>query len=356
MKRGPKVFDRVCSFVWFRFRDCLGGKEAESEISRSGVAKVARPMPPSLHVPGLAETTIDLETKSALYANRYRSGFLVTFVLGFVAVFLAASPLLLDEETSHHFGWGFTLAEAVCILLILATYLAGRENPHHSAVELSEEPGSRWNQAWRRRWMENRLKAEQFRYAELLLGFPGEPIDLKLNSASRLDERLTREFTRWYVGARERAARETASDMTSYRSFVLSVIDSQIDYHELNARRCDRIHHRLHTIATACFWTTLAVCVSHFFFHAGILSALAVSLPAAAAALHGILGAGEFATLSKQSEEMVEALEEARSEIEGAAGTDIDTLRENVQQLYRLFVSEASGWHVALRSKDIQIG
>ncbi|RQZ20451.1 hypothetical protein DIE14_29170 [Burkholderia sp. Bp9017] len=345
-------FDRICSFAWALFRRIFGGKTPHHPTS-DGAAQ------PLVDLPSLHEQAAYYEAESIRMGTRYRFGFLMNFTLGVVAVTLAAIPFALDEVVAHHFGRVFTVAEGGCILTILVIHVLGRENERGAlAGKLLGVFGLRANQAWRRNWVENRVHAEQFRYAQLLLGFPGEPLEVDASAGTFLDRSLTRHYSTWYAQTRGAVVcRPVDSDYVGrYRNFVVGVIEQQIGYHETNAHRCENIHHRLHRVANVCFWITLGICVVHFFFHYPWLSVLAVSLPAAAAACHGILGAGEFATFAQQSEDMVRALTDAKKRLDAPGTPALAELHEQIRQLYRLVISEASGWHVALRSKDLQIG
>lgn len=345
-------FDRVCSFAWTLFRRVFGGKPPSHHASGGQTE-------PLVDLPGLKAQADFYEAESIRLGTRYRFGFLMNFTLGVVAVTLAAIPFALDEAFTHHVGWVFTAAEGLCILSILVIHVLGRENEHGKlGGTVLGLFGLRANQAWRRNWVESRVHAEQFRYAQLLLGFPGEPLEVDSSAGTFLDGSLTHHYSRWYANTRGAVVCRPADSayVRRYREFVIGVIEQQIAYHETNAQRCENIHHRLHRVANLCFWLTLGICVVHFFFHAPLLSVFAVSLPAAAAACHGILGAGEFATFAQQSEDMVRALTDARHRLAAPEASALEALHDQIRQLYRLVISEASGWHVALRSKDFQIG
>jgi hypothetical protein len=346
----PGMFDTVCTAVWSGFRLLFGGSSAPA-------APAARPET-LVKLDDLEPLRAKYNGASEFYGARYRFGFVANFSLGFLAVAFAALPLALDESFVHHDGWMLTLIEGICIVSILSIHMMGREGKHGPLSRLFETLGISTNNAWRRRWVENRIHAEQFRYADLLVAFPGGPILLNENAAAFLDERLNHAYADWHAStcAKLSAAGHGSDYVERYRRVALHRVEEQIDYHRANAHRCETIHHRLHRLANACFWATLAVCIAHFFTHSGLLSMLAVSLPAAAAACHGIIGAGEFATFAQQSEEMVVALEATRAKLLALGLSDIDGLNQVIRSFYRLVVSEASGWHVALRSKDLQVG
>jgi hypothetical protein len=319
------------------------------------------------------------EAISERYAARYRSGFLINFAFGVVAVATATVPLVLPEEIAHRYGWLFTVLEAVCILCILFVYMLGREhatahgNSHarrgRRAHARANRPVRAWlvkrglalNQAWRRKWVTNRVLTEQLRYAGLLLAVPGGPVDIQRLSGEFLDKRFTDPFIDWYQEIAGTVPRTPVSsdEVTHYCACSLEVIDQQRAYHYINAARCQRIHHRLHQISFRCFLATIAICFTHFFLHSQWLSFFAIILPTLAAACHGIVSAGEFATLHQQSDEMcleLTALREQIARIGANAQPNDVQLHDAIRALYRLVTGEAAGWHVALRTKDIHAG
>ncbi|SDC81279.1 hypothetical protein [Paraburkholderia lycopersici] len=380
-----RLVDQICKNVWITFRRCFGGEPAiPDRVAASGARY--------LHVlPAVAlPESIDRRIKHALarreviserYAMRYRSGFLINFGLGVVAVAAAAAalPLVLPEEFAHAYGWACTVLEAVCILCILFVYMLGREHAgaHRTsdagrgarAHACTKRPFRAWlarhglalDQAWRRKWVTNRVLTEQLRYAGLLLALPGGPVDVQPLSGAFLDKRFTDPFIDWYRGIAGAVpkTRVSAEGVTHYCAYSLAIIDQQRIYHAINAARCERIHHRLHRIAFRCFLATIAICLAHFFWHSPWLSFFAVMLPTVAAACHGIVSAGEFATLHQQSEEMCEELTVLRDQIAGIGANGepgAEQLHNAIQAFYRLVTGEAAGWHVALRTKDIHAG
>lgn len=378
-----RLVDQICQNVWMTFRRCIGGEPvvphglAPSGMPHSGILR-ALALPESIERK-INRALMRREAISERYATRYRSGFLINFGLGVVAVAAAALPLVLPEEISHLYGWVCTVIEAACILCILFVYLVGREQSHAHGVSrarlhgrvhgAANRPLRAWlarrglalNQAWRRKWVANRVLTEQLRYAGLLLALPGGPIDIQPLSGDFLHKRFTSPFIRWYEEIAERVPRTQASvhGVTQYCAYGIEVIDQQRAYHYINAARCERIHHRLHQIAFRCFLATIAICLAHFFWHSQWLSFFAVMFPTLAAACHGIASAGEFATLHQQSNEMCEELAVLREQLARicADGESDDAYLHNViQAFYRLVSGEAAGWHVALRTKEIHAG
>jgi hypothetical protein len=328
------------------------------------------PYPPALALPlalpSMAKLRREYEHESQRYAARFRSAFLVNFLLGLLAVAIALVPLsgLLDEHALHALGSVLTLAEMACILSILLLHLAGREQQHGGVLApLARILPFSINQSWRKRWVEYRLYAEQLRYGELFIGFPGEVIAPGHDASHLLDMGINNAFRAWYQenGVACQAQRLDQDYVGRYAAYLSNLIEEQRVYHCNTAARCHAIHHRLHAWASGAFWLTLAGCALHLWWHAPVLSVLTALLPAFAATCHGILSAGEYAKLADVSRQMAVAL--AALERKVAAGMAQEslndraaTLRTVLLQLYELTISEARGWHLAMRDKDIQVG
>lgn len=352
------IFDRSCGRLANAFRNKL----SHGCVLAVGPGPVAAP----IVLPTLDVLRTGHEQESQRYAARFRSAFLVNFMLGLAAVAIALIPLsgLIGEHSLHTLGPVFTLLEMACILSILALHLAGREQPHHDRFAfMTRRLPFTMNQSWRKRWVEQRLYAEQLRYGELFIGFPGQVIAPGHDSSHLLDMGLDSAFQRWFLihGTACQAQPLTVPYMTRYRAYLCYLIDDQIVYHANAAQRCHRIHHRLHAWATAAFGLTLMSCVAHLVWHAPVLSVLAALLPAFAATCHGILSAGEYAKLADVSRQMQAALAHLRARID-AIGSDVSlptsakVLQQVLAELYELTISEARGWHLAMRDKDIQVG
>lgn len=340
--------DRIFAWIFLTFRNRMGGPAH------------AGPNVTPLYVPSLIAPDTDYETESTRYSNRYRAAFLINFSLGFVAVVLALIPLsgLIPEHELHTYAWMLTLAELVCISIILLIHWYGRDSELDASFTsrfLKRIGLRRINQGWRGQWATMRLAAEQVRYADLMLGFPGRKLSANnlLGDAGQESLKIAKHLAE--LSAKCPDAPQDAIYNTRYRRYFAELIASQRAYHQGNAHRYHRIHHRLHRIADACFYLTLLACLSHFVWHHPILSVLAAGLPALAAACHGILASGEFAKLAEQSEEMSKSLKTLEQQVDPHAEDAGDGLRQQVTTFYDLVIREALGWHVTLRDKDVQV-
>lgn len=366
-------FDAACSWLAGAFRKQF----SRGSVTTNGPTR----LDPPVALPSLVLQQEYYEHESMRYGSRYRSAFLVNFLLGLTAVGIALVPLagLLDDHALHTWGAALTVAEMACILAILMLHLVGREQPHaaHGHHGHQDHAGHHGggagrvlrlfgiapNQAWRKNWVENRLYTEQLRYGELFVGFPGAVIVPGHDASHLLDMGLDSALRRWFEqeGAACRAQPLDAAYMTRYRAYLAYMIENQRVYHANNGARCHQIHHRLHSLGNLAFWLTLAGCLLHLVWHAPLLSVLAAFLPATAAVCHGIISAGEYAKLADVSDQMQAALAKLqRTQATADAAPTLErqaaALHDVLQQLYDLTISEARGWHLAMRDKDIHVG
>jgi hypothetical protein len=126
--------------------------------------------------------------------------------------------------------------------------------------------------------------------------------------------------------------------LTDLRAHLDGFLNGQINYHEDNAYKCEKTHHRLHSITHWVFFLALLVVVLHvgefsieWLWHeqhnaltdfAHLLASQHWSLlvtaffPALAAALHGIMSTLELKRMANGSEKMSVQLEQIRYSLE----------------------------------------
>lgn len=357
MTTSRNLADRLFEKAFLTFRNTLGGPVG--------------PVPPVVdlpHAPRLV-TPVDYEAVATQFSNRYRGAFILNFSLGFLAVLLALIPLsgVLSEHTLHAIALYLTLAEVACIVVIMLIHWYGRDPGAYNGTAGSRvlrRLGLRHiNQGWRQQWGHARMAAEHMRYIGLILGFPGTQLHEEgILERAGAPHRETAATLR-ALGEQCPTAPADATYIDAYRGHFLSVIREQRAYHDNNAHRYHRIHHRLHQTASRCFYLTLLTCGLHLFLHHPLLSALAALLPALAATCHGLLAAGEFNKLAEQWHTMAHALAKLEHEVANpeantvaaAAGAPLAVLEEQVRAFFGLVVQDAIGWHVTLRDKDVQV-
>ena len=223
------------------------------------------------------------------FAQAYRSGHVLNFLLAAVAVLLALAGLLAPALKVS-----LALAE-------LATILAFVVNTRIGIAR-----------GWHRRWLDYRQLAERLRPMRSLklLGAAGPDI------APGGVEAGPRSWVDWYAAGIWRAAGGVsgvmASDGVARRRFVIAQeVEPQIRYHRENARQLTHLDHRLHAIGMLLFAVSILSCVVFIFAyvadHAWVAARasdfvfLSAGLPALGGAIFGIRTQGDFSATAARS-------------------------------------------------------
>lgn len=288
---------------------------------------------PFAYTDGLAE----------FYANKYRSSFVTTYLMGAYAIFFAYLG-------SHGHSSAFTLLELGLIITIIAITFWGRR------------------QQWHKRWMDYRSLAEDLRQMQVLsllgrtllsaIGLPeyrepGHPINRWFN---------------WYFRALSRQTgliqvRLDGAYLDSYRQVLSISLKSQVDYHRNNAQNHHKLASRLKRTTQLLFILTLLCCASHLFIHlpqntwqAFILSFGTIVFPAFAGAFGAILHSGEFERIANRSEELTVRLESLSWQNQHMGGEENS---KNLGLLAHSFAetsrSELVAWRFTVMDKDLNL-
>lgn len=247
------------------------------------------------------------------YSNRYRSSFVVTYLLAAMAVGMALLPLALgwDVLAPHLHELPFIVSELVMIGSILLIVWRGRKR------------------GWHERWLDYRLAAEfirQIRFVTPLGGsraLPPQPWHATTYGHAGST------WMAWYAQAvhREIGLPSASLDrpyLVTWLEDVLTMIDGQSAYHAETAARSARIEHRLHRLGVTLLSITLLAGALHFWApisHAmsppmvGSLIFVCGFLPALGAALAGIGNQAEFRRVAKRSTAMHEHFEQLAAQM-----------------------------------------
>ncbi len=252
---------------------------------------------------------------AVLYGNRYRSAFVLGFLMAAAAVGLALFPLTAHLE--RH-GWPeITLvgSEFLAILLVLILVIVGQ----------------RWR--WHERWIDYRLTAELVRHLRLVAPLCGErPLPHVPAQLVTFGEPAA-SWMAWYVRAVERSVEMPCAVVDKayldlYLAQLKDVVAEQIAYHERNEQRCAKVERRVEICGVIMLGVIVAACGLHFvlgaqheYFNAERLPVDALTflcgfLPALGAALAGIMHQGEFRSLTRRSRSMKARLSKQLKEIE----------------------------------------
>jgi hypothetical protein len=259
------------------------------------------------------------DKRGDLFADAYRSGYVLTYLLSAIAVLVALLPMAAGLEGE---------AQTICVLIefaillgILVLFVIGR------------------TRRWHERWMEQRLLAELIRQLRVLIPlgggrpFPRTPTHLGVYG------NLSQTWMYWHMRAIARAtgipkARVTHEYVLNCLNYIDKILGGpgggQFKFHKDTETRSDHIAHRLHKASTWLFGLTLLGIGLHLLMELLGSAALPMGmkfeipehvqkqidhwlvlasafLPALAAALAAISNQGEFARVAKRSAAMADS-------------------------------------------------
>ncbi len=296
------------------------------------------------------------------YADRYRSGFILTYLLAAIAVGLALFPLVAGWlSAEHHTGLAICMIlEAIVILTILGLVFFTRKSRWHS------------------RWLDYRMTAESVRQLKLFLALGGGKPFPRMAAHLMHYGNPSSSWMTWYVQSIERIAGlpNERVDNSHLRECLLQydeLLNEQIVYHRQSAAIYSKIEKRLHRTGELTLWLTLGACLTHLLpvvipgihlppVFGNILTFLCGFLPALGASMAGINHQGEFRRIAKSSQAMCDQFlrlaDEARNLREsissGLAGEGESTFIK-VTNLSRtianLMINEVSDWKVVYQDR-----
>jgi hypothetical protein len=281
------------------------------------------------------------------FSHRYRSAYVLCYLLSAIAVFIALASLQAHDDPSGKAP--YVAAELLVIGIIIGTVWRGRH--------------ARWHE----RWIDYRALAENLRHGRFL-AFAGE----FGNAQERSDQAP---WMVWYLRATMReVGLPTAVIDGTYQWRVLNTtmvheIDEQYEYHKSNSRSARRLDHMLHWVGIACFGVTCLVLVLFLIsydvewalssipetdwyamhFLDGIKSVMilfSAGLPALGAALAGIRVLGDFEGSKERSVKMMQTLVMLKGNYAAAKDRNIglDRAAELLLDAARLMSEDVSAW------------
>jgi hypothetical protein len=295
------------------------------------------------------------------YADRYRSGFILTFLLAALAVGLALFPLVAGWiGGEHHPGLTICMAlEALTIICILGLVFFTR------------------NRRWHGRWLDYRMTAESVRQLKLFLPLGGgKPFSGKAAGPAETGSRQAT-WMSWYVQSIERIAglpseRLDARHLRDCLGQYAELLDEQLKYHKRSTGIYSKIEKRLHHAGELTLWLTLGACLTHLIpvvlpvkfpeVFGNLLTFLCGFLPALGASMAGINHQGEFKRSAKTSSTMCRQLSHLADETSQLLGElsigqslETESLFIRVTSLSRnianLMINEVSDWKVVYQDR-----
>jgi len=278
------------------------------------------------------------------FAQVFRSGHVLNFVLAAVAVLLALSGLIWPAAKF----WFIVGELAVIGLLVLNTHV-GRA------------------QQWHRRWLDYRYLAECLRPMRSLKRFG-------LARAAERQKGMTAQTLRWPDWYAESMWRQmgcpSGSVDKTYRERLNGLVAAQelrpqIDYHRATAHRMHLLEHRLHRFGNALFITTIAACVvflgGYFIAHAWtvarapLFTAITAALPALGGAIYGIRVHGDFGGAANRSLKAAAELQQLSEAYHSDPAPGFALSASLAESAARLMLSDLAEWQLTYRQRGLDI-
>jgi hypothetical protein len=288
---------------------------------------------------------------ASYYAGRYRNAYLWAYLLSWFAVFGAAAGLVAGSLLLWVPNSTVVTAVVEVGLLLIIVYLiaSARHGKFHE------------------RWLA---------YRSLTEGFRSLTYTLPLGRASTLDARRGAGGEHWGDWLHRAVVREvgqppavmSTAHLAEARTLLLEdVLREQIDYHARNAATLGQVGRRLHRWTEILFFVALALSLHHLYealealrsephlylqlLKAG-LGVLGISLPGAAAAVHGFLSQAEFEPSANRSRRTRRELERLRERGLGAPLSSV-ALGEVAAEAAQAMHGELGAWFAAYHTKGL---
>jgi fumarate reductase subunit D len=283
------------------------------------------------------------------YADRYRSGYLLTILSTMTVLVCGACALGLGVWPAHDEVWSRLMGfvELGMLLVIIALILL--------AIHY----------AWHRKSIEYRLLAELYR-KEGTLAALGWALSIEKVQQLADSEQLT--WIGWLFAATQRGGplpEGSVAPTESRRATLLYLIDEQLAYHQRREKKAINASRRLEGLGTMTFAFVLLFVllklVSEFRGHPSFtigFGVIATVLAGVSAAFVAIRGYAELPLLAEQSHHMIRELHNARTRV-----ARLDANRPLVSQdlgtqaaaVATLMLQDLDGWGRLFRGKLMEV-
>ena len=288
-----------------------------------------------------------------LYADRYRSGFILCYLLAAAAVGLALLPLGLGRVRLERLSCALELG---CIVLVLVLFLLAR------------------SRQWHERWLDYRLAAELIRHLRIVAPICGKPPLPPVPAHQAMHGLPEATWMNWHLRAVTRAMGLASAELD--RKYLLdhlcqlrTYLKGQVGFHHNGERRGESIESRLHLGVGIVLGLTMLACVLHLV-HATVpghlLTFFCGFLPAIGGALAAINNQGEFRRIAKRSHAMhvsiarliarIDSLETKMKTPEANAIAFLPAVRELSENAADLLVCEVLDWRVLFLDRPPEVG
>ena len=278
-------------------------------------------------------------------AQVFRSAYVTNFALAAFAVTVSLAGLALPHQAKPLLA----LIELLAIGSILLVTRTGRRGE------------------WHRRWLDQRHLAERLRC--LRLNYRLGDLGLRRGRATEGN---------WVTQVMHAAGRMAGlpsvridqAYLSSIKTDLTDLLDSQIAYLPVDARRMHSLEHRLHKLGTALFGVTALICFVMVVVEIGgvmvggeraeLPSALlataatiaSAALPACGAAIYGIRMQGDFAGVAERASLLASNLRSLRVLVEKDPA-EFDILWRHVEHATDLLTNDLSSWLHAYRARPL---
>lgn len=295
---------------------------------------------------------------SMFYGDMHRSAFLINYLLGAVAVFLALVCIALGISGKEQAGW--IIAELLVIVGILVLTYRGR------------------TRKWHQRWIDYRTQAEHLRLSRCLILFGGGSPQVVYEEHLSTYGNPANTWMNWHYRAIERAA--GLPNLIFNEQFLTScqeiwrdgLIKGQINYHHSSFELFEKMNKRLHKTGNFLFIATLVACMIHLAHlwvehdprfswipeNAGTwMTVLCAFLPALGAAFAAIRSHSEVQRLAQRSKAMEDTLTQFQADIAAVpiTGNALNSvkLRSHANRVNDLMTNEMLDWRVVFQDRPL---
>ena len=357
------------AFLWKFFRNLTGANKVTFESPRVKPFVIPNEMEEGKAVSTLQKLDLRLlpyynwpDKLADTYANRYRSGYIMTYLLSSLAVGIALFPILSGWMNKEHFP-GITVCtilEAIVIMIILGIVFISRKS------------------RWHGRWLDYRTTAESIRQLKLFVPLGGGKPFPKVAAHLTQYGNPSATWMAWYVQSIERMAglpslRVDNNHLKDCLTQYSELLTEQKKYHKTNALLYHKIDKRLHHTGELTLWLTLFACVIHLLpvLFSGIIFSefiengmtfLCGFLPALGASMAGIHHQGEFKRIAKSSGAMYEQFSQLENDTEllistlsdeksGHEESIVNEITDLARTIANLMINEVSDWKVVYQDR-----
>jgi hypothetical protein len=283
------------------------------------------------------------------YARVHRSGFVLIYLLGSLALVAASTAQFMAHFPTHGEQISFVCSwiELLSLFGILGTVWAEQH----------------WR--WRERWLDYRLLGELLREADLLAQV-GQALPQR--SLARIgSDQKNRAWVPWLAAAISRAtipiaANYSAPYLQAVRDYAVGVrLADQIEYHRRAKERNDSVSRRLRKLSYGLFWATVVAVTIDLGWpwasREGFPSFLAGLFPSIAAASFGIRNQAELDIVINRSARLHDRLEEQSRYIESLNETHLTPakLGRAILQAAEILRDDTAEWAGIFEAKESEI-